>query len=365
VLDVSDAKNPALVTTVSAPYGNYSSFVIGDWLYGGGEGAHYNFSKWSLTPSPSIKTVAQVTLGTDKGGYCSYQDGFAFCGQSADGFHKIDLTDEANPKIVLTGVMGATVPGGDFDFATVMGNLVFQGNDHDLAPGSGFIPHQMAPDTTPPKVFKVYPEDQAVKQPVSTHVTIFFTDEIDDDTVSSSTIIIRKSGGAAIAGVYTHSSTNAISFGPRQPLEANSTYEVVTVPGGVKDLAGNAIADGQTSRFSTGNSVNVTNPDGGNVAPSTDASANADSGNGGGTFDEGGTTGTGGSMNPEQDSATPVGQPSGGSSAAPAASDSGGCGCTVPGHSAQGGVSAILVAALAIVRQRRTPQRRVRDAADT
>jgi hypothetical protein len=360
ILDISDSKNPTLVTTVSAPNGSYSSFAIGDWLYGGGEGANYNFFKWSVTPSPSIKPVAQLKLGTDKGGYCSYQDGFAFCGQSADGFHKIDLTDQANPKIVMTGVMGASVPEGDFDFATVMGNLVFQGNDHDLAPGSGFIPHQMAPDTTPPKVFKVYPEDQSIKQPISTRVTIFFTDEIDDDTVNSSSIIVRKSGGSAIAGVYSHSSTNAISFGPKQALEANSTYEVVVVPGGVKDLAGNAIADGSTVRFSTGNAVMGANPDAGNPPPGVDASA-ADGGSGGGgvSDDGGGTAGSGGSggISSEPDAATAM-QTGGAPPPAPAASDNGGCGCSVPGRSATpGAFASILIGALGIARRGRVRRR--------
>src|SRR6266542_610997 len=232
VLDVSDPKNPVLKATVSAPNGHYSTLVIGDMMFGGGVGANYNFLQWTPT---SIKVMNSQKIGSDKGGYCTFQDNFGFCGQSADGFHKIDLSNFSAPKVVMTGHLGSFADGGDFDFATVLGNLVYNGNDHPT--GSGLSPNQMTPDMTPPKVLKVYPEDGAVKQPLSTRVTVFFTDEIDLDTVSSSSVVLRKDG-APINAVLSHSSTNAISIGPRQALEPNSTYEVVVTAAGVKDLAG-------------------------------------------------------------------------------------------------------------------------------
>ncbi len=248
VLDIGDPRAPFLLTTAGGK-SMYSSLTIGDMIFGDGLGSNYSFMKW--TPG-AITVVAEKKFGNDKGGYCTYQDGYGFCGQSSDGFHKIDLRqyDATNIKEVGRGVPPMA---GDYDFATVLGNLVYLGNDHGT--GATLIPHQLTPDTTPPKVLKVYPVDQSTKVRASTRITIFFTDEIDTDTVSASSIIVRKAGGAPIAGVFSRSSFNAISFGPRQPLEPNSTYEVVVVANGVKDLAGNAIVEPSVSQFSTGGVV--------------------------------------------------------------------------------------------------------------
>ena len=296
VLDVSDPKAPALLGTVSSPNGAYSSVVIGDLIYGAGDKGNYVFVKWSAS---SIKVAATKVIGVDKGAYCTYQDGFGICGQSTDGFHKIDLHDLANITTVGGGVLSQTeAPGGDFDFATTLGNLVFQGNDHGS--GSGLLVHQMAPDTTPPAVVKVYPEDMSTRQPASSRVTVFFSDEIDTDTVSNTSIIVRKVGGTALAGVYSHSSTNAISFGPMAPLDANSTYEVAVVPGGVKDLVGNAITTPVTTRFSTGATLTgggATGGAGGGAASGGGGKVgNGGGGAAGGNTSTGGLSGTGGAL---------------------------------------------------------------------
>jgi hypothetical protein len=392
VLDVSDPKNPSLLTTVTSPNGNYSSLVIGDWIFGGGTNANYTFAKWTPT---AIKVVATKKIGTDKGAYCTLQDNFGICGQSSDGFHKIDLTDETNPTAVGGGVMGGTypVPEGDFDFATVMGNLVFEGNDHDVHPGGGFIPHQMAPDTTPPKVLKVYPEDQATKQPLSTRVTVFFTDELDMDTVSATSIVLQKVGGSAIDAVLSHSSTNAISIGPKQALEPNSTYEVLVVSGGVKDIMGNAILGDTSSRFSTGTTVappvDGGTTTGGNVDAGSDSSTVGAGGSGSGGAGSGATTsaatsttGSGGTDTSSSTGATggsdstgatstsgtgtyvtgttsassTTGGGAGGGGNAPA-NQSSGCACSTPGRPTAGGawvlVALAIDAGLSRLRRRR------------
>src|SRR5439155_20386236 len=46
-----------------------------------------------------------------------------------------------------------------------------------------------------------------------------------------------------------------LSFGFKQPLSANPTYEVMVPKGGLKDLVGNVIGTDTTIRFSTGATV--------------------------------------------------------------------------------------------------------------
>jgi hypothetical protein len=193
--------------------------------------------------------VASRRSGWDRGGYCTYQSGFVICGQSSEGYKKWSVKDEARIAQVGHGT-DPNAPGGDFDFATVLGNLVYLGNDHGS--GSALIPHQVAPDTSAPAVLGTFPSNRETRQPTSTRVTVFFSEDIDLGTVNSSNFILRESGGKALEGVFSKSSFNAISFGARAPLQADCTYEIVIPAGGLQDLVGNAITAGFVSRFSTG-----------------------------------------------------------------------------------------------------------------
>ena len=168
----------------------------------------------------------------------------------------------------------------DTDFCTVMGNLVYLGNDHGT--GAAFMPHTMTPDTTPPKVVKIYPSNGDLKQPLSTRITMFFSDEIDIGTINPKNLVVRKNGCTAVDGVFSHSSINAVSFGPKQPLEANATYEVLVQAGGVKDLGGNAIQEGAIARFSTGAALDAAVACMGDTDAGTGPSPEAGSGSGGG-----------------------------------------------------------------------------------
>jgi hypothetical protein len=339
VLDVGTPTAPFLLTTGSTTINLYSAVVIGDRIYGPGTNGDYAFMKWSPT---AIGMVASKKSGSDRGGYCTYQSGAVICGQSSEGYKKWSVQDEAN----ITQVGHGTDPngvGGDFDFATILGNLVYLGNDHGT--GAALIPHQMAPDTTAPAVIKVYPNDQDVKQSLSTRVTIFFTEDIDLGTVNPTSIIVRKSGGvAALDGVFSKSSFNAISFGARAPLEANTTYEVVIPAGGLKDLVGNTLATAVTSRFSTGATIapGTTGAGGATVPVATGGAGGTGKGTGGaggggpGPGAGGARAGTGG--------ATPAGSggagtPASGSGGAGPAAGSGG---SAAAPSASGGASGTL-----------------------
>ena len=192
VIDVSNPKAPFLLATGAAPREMYSAVVIGDRIFGTGLDGYYSFMKWTPT---AVTMIAEKQFGADKGGYCTYQDGFAFCGQSSEGYRKLDMRDESEHQEVAHGDI-PNESGADTDFATVMGNLVFLGNDHGT--GSAFIPHSMAPDTTAPTVVKVYPGDQELRVPLTTRMTMFFSDEIDIATLTASNIIVRTAAGAAV-----------------------------------------------------------------------------------------------------------------------------------------------------------------------
>jgi hypothetical protein len=333
VLDVGAPDAPFLLATGQAPSPMYSSVVIGDRIYGTGEGGQYSFMKWSPDSIDVIGT--KLKMGADKGGYCTYQDAFIFCGQSSEGYRKIDVSDETNfHEVALADIPNET--GADTDFATVLGNLVYLGNDHGS--GAAFMPHQLAPDTKPPKLLGGYPKNGDLHQPLTTRITLFFSDEIALDSITAENLIVRPLDGEAIAGVFSHSSFNAVSFGAKADLLADTTYEVVIVKDGLTDLSQNPIGEETVLRFSTGDAI--TEPVGGGGSGGMSSGGGA---GGGGSS----SAGTGGGPGASGSASASGGQPSSAGSSNPGgsagtitemkptgpASDGGGCGCSVPGSS--------------------------------
>ena len=317
VLDAGDPANPFLLAKGAAPAAMYSTVVIGDRVYGTGEGGNYSFMKWS--PDAVEAIGGALKLGSDKGGYCTYQDSFIFCGQSSEGYRKIDVSDETSFKEVLHADIA--VDGADTDFATVLGNLVYLGNDHGS--GAAFFAHDMAPDTTPPKFLKAYPQNGDLMQPLTSRITLFFSDEIDIDSMTQDSIVVRPVDGQPLEGVFSHSSFNAVSFGAKQPLLEDTTYEVVIVKDGLKDLAQNPIGEETVTRFSTGDTIQE--PMGGGAGTGGMGSAGGPA-SGGGSSSVGGDVSNAGSTMSQ--AGTNTADPPG-----TTPQDSGGCGCSVPGGS--------------------------------
>jgi hypothetical protein len=353
VIDVGNPAMPFLLATGQAPKPMYSALVIGDRIYGSGEGGQYSFLKWNRDSVSAIGGSLQ--LGKDKGGYCTYQDAFIFCGQSSEGYRKIDVHDETSFKEVAS----ADIPtsGADTDFATVLGNLVYLGNDHGS--GAAFFAHQMAADTTPPKLLKGYPEDGSLQQPLTTRVTLFFSDELALDSITPQNIVVRAADGTAVDGVFSHSSFNAVSFGAKAPLKADTTYEVVLTKGGVTDLALNPIADQGILRFSTGATIEAPAGGGAGSGGVTSGGETSTGGAGGGAPAAGASSLAGATSGGQSTSVS--GASTGGAAGAsgpaipPSAGGDSGCGCSIPGGSSGSWAAALfgLAAALFASRARR------------
>jgi hypothetical protein len=357
VVDVGNPKTPFLSATGKTPASLYSALTVGDRIYGPGTNGDYVELKWS---GSAVSVVATGKSGSDRGGYCAFESPYAICGQSSEGFKKWDTTGD---KFTLMGNgRDPNGVGGDFDFATALGNLVFLGNDHGT--GAALIPHQTAMDTMPPAVLKVYPSE--AKQPLSTRITIFFTEDLDLDTVNSTNIVVRDISGVVVPGNFSKSSFDAISFGPKAPLAANTTYEVFVPAGGVQDLVGNKSTVASTVRFSTGPTIDMTGiPVGGGGADAGGASGQAGAAAvagapAGGAPGEGGASAVGGSVSAS--AGAPV-TASAGSTAAPSSGGSGGeatphepssppesgsCSCSMPGGGSHSSAWALGLGAMCV-----------------
>ena len=244
--DISNPLEPVLTYTTTNLYNQYSMLVNGNIMY---VAAKDNTLKTFDISNPyTIAALGSVdTYG--KGGYVSLQDDYAYVGASS----VIAKVNVANPfAMYLTGTAAGASGGHDHDFATVMGNMVIIGDDHNQ--GSFIVPHQSAPDTTGPEVNRVVPAPNAINQSTTMAIGISFSDQIELSTVNKETVIIRPLGGQPLDGIYTYN-MNLLNFLPSTPLAPNTTYEIEIPALGVRDWSCNTTQIPFKSRFSTGSYV--------------------------------------------------------------------------------------------------------------
>ena len=227
-MSIADPTNPRLIQhAVGRP--GYSHLFAGGWILTSGtddDPDHMIVS--SVGHDGTITFVGAVGIGLANGGYGSYQDGFFHSGFSSK-YAKFDIA-----SLTQVGTGSSGIAGRDEDFAHVLGNLVFVGDDHGV--GSALIPHQIAPDTTGPKVDWVHPGNGAVNQLVTSRVGLSMSDSIDLDSVTSATFIVRPHLGAPLPGRYSVQ-MGLVNFSPDTPLQPGTTYDVIV--SGMRDLAGN------------------------------------------------------------------------------------------------------------------------------
>ncbi len=247
-MDISDPVNPVLLAaqTHNMPP-VYSSLLNGNKILG--VDIYNNFTVFDISDPTRIVYENGMSLA-GRGGYVTFQDGFAHAGAS-EHYMKIDMRDRTHYE--SAGRASSGIAERDEDFAVVMGNLVLVSDDHGN--GSFIVPHQAEPDRNPPAVNMISPKNGALHQAVTSRIGMTFTDQIDLRSVNESSFIVRPvGGGAALAGKYS-SQTGIVNFAPNAPLASNTAYEVVLPAGGIRDLAGNALATTFRSVFSTGASL--------------------------------------------------------------------------------------------------------------
>jgi YVTN family beta-propeller protein len=248
-LDISDPERPrAMAIRTRGIRRAYSAMVNGGRVLTVADRLYV----YDLSDPTRFRLVNSAPLG-GQGGYLTVQDGFAHCGASTR-YTKVDIRDPEDYRVVGSATSG--FEGRDEDAATVLGNLVFVSNDHDLGglgvygQGSVLVPHQREPDRTGPAVNMVVPADGAVEQAVTSRVGITLTDQIDLRSVSPAAFTVRPQGGEPLTGRYS-CQTGILNFSPDRPLERGTLYEVRVSAGGLRDWAGNPVERTFVSHFAT------------------------------------------------------------------------------------------------------------------
>ena len=265
--DLGDPTNPLLISVFRGDTGanTYTSCLSGNRLYGGGqEGGLYIYD---IQNPENIQLVERVNVpGTPR--YPTVQDEYVHLGNRGNGHYQKIRVDSVPATIVadapLPGRIEAGNPHPTPEAAIPIGNLVFIGVVNGSNAGTSInnsagwlIPHDTAPDTRPPSINAVRPQDGETNVAATSMIGVSFTDMLEGTSVNSSTVIVRPFGGSAIAGIYSDMN-GIVNFTPSAPLVANTTYEVVVPAGGVTDTQGNAVVGEHVYRFSTGASVDTT-----------------------------------------------------------------------------------------------------------
>jgi len=243
-LDISDPENPYVLQALKNGSEIYS-IMVNDYKIFGASGDKRVYAH-DITNPKDILFVNSSEPTKGRAEYINYQDGFLHVGVSAE-YAKIDVRDDNDYKIV--GTAASNIPEHDEDFTTVIGNLVFIGNDH--REGSVMVPHQQEPDTTGPEVTMIIPMDGAQKQALTSRVGITMSDQIELHSVNQATFYVRPLGGDILTGKYSGQS-NIINFFPDSVLDEFTTYEVIVPQSGMTDWMGNATESDFHSVFSTG-----------------------------------------------------------------------------------------------------------------
>ncbi len=109
-------------------------------------------------------------------------------------------------------------------------------------------------DTRPPGVTAVTPANGATEQALATAPTATFDEPLDPTTVTTQTVTLKDDLNVSIAASVAYNAANRrVTLTPSAPLALGRTFTVTVAGGttGVKDLAGNALAENRVWSFSS------------------------------------------------------------------------------------------------------------------
>lgn len=256
--DISDPSNPVLLDVLkeSNP-GGYWPEIWGHYLFfprrnnEGGQGSSAGFMVVDFQDPSHLRVVANRNLdGSNQ--YVCFQDEFAFMNK-----YKIDLRSF---ETVLTLPTNDTTLDAS-QFALPVGNLLVTGGYGSSGPGLAIWAHQAAPDTRGPWVAYHVPRPDQTGYSTQCPITLSIPETLRTETIiNGTTLVVRPVGGAAVDCWHSFGQNKLLTVTPRQPLAANTTYEVL-LTNGIQDAVGNGL-EPYSFRFSTGSGLS-----GGNRPP--------------------------------------------------------------------------------------------------
>lgn len=156
------------------------------------------------------------------------------------------------PVVSIAGTLTSILKGTDpvsFSVETI------KGVQYAFFPStSGSYTATYTSDTTPPIVTANSPADGSSDVDVSTVVTATFSEAMNGSTIDGSTVELLDGANATVPSTVVYNAgTMTVTLTPSSPLNSSASYTVRVRSGaaGVKDLAGNPLANDHTWSFST------------------------------------------------------------------------------------------------------------------
>lgn len=117
-----------------------------------------------------------------------------------------------------------------------------------------------APDITRPTVTLKVPTAGAVNVAFNTQLTATFSEDMDAASINTNTLLLQGPGASVITGTVTYAAgSRTATFNPTAPLVASTLYTAIATTG-VKDLAGNTLANNTVWTFTTSVAPDTTRP---------------------------------------------------------------------------------------------------------
>lgn len=269
--DISDRTNPVLLDVLKT--GGPGGYFPELWGEDGElyvvfphrmEPRGHGFQVADITDMSNMRHVGDYDLPGDEPMYVQFQDNYAFMGS-----HKVDM--RTHQSVLNLHNMDIPRPDGGrgvsvSQFALPLGNLLITGgvNQHQ---GMAIWAHQATPDTRAPTVGFHIPQAAQTHYPVDAvlsfliHETLETFTIVNGDSFSVRPLLEDGTFGDFVAGELVFAYNDILTFTPHTSLADNTTYQVTFAENGIKDAAGNGMAQYQFT-FSTGSAV------GGNTPPS-------------------------------------------------------------------------------------------------
>ncbi|PWU16859.1 MAG: hypothetical protein C5B50_12625 [Verrucomicrobia bacterium] len=243
--DISDPANPKLLGSLVTGNPVYTSMVHGSRVYQCE--TLKGIRVYDFSDPVNIRQVGFLPISGNPR-YVMLKDGIGYCAPGAANIVVFNATN-------LTVLHNWTLPAAA-DVVQLIGNMGITGGNEG-ANLCALVPLQQAPDTSGPVVQYANPPDGSTSQAVSSRIGFVMSDHIDVLSLNTNTWIVRPLGSNAIPGTYS-TQLGMINFAPAQPLLNNTTYEVILPVGGIRDVAGNGLAQPFSMRFTTGATIITT-----------------------------------------------------------------------------------------------------------
>ncbi|MBD8524636.1 PKD domain-containing protein [Pseudomarimonas arenosa] len=261
VFDIGNPAAPVLLDVLAGNYRQYTSawqvwrhylvLMIGDNTNGPQQNANTLIIDFS--DPADLRLVGTIPYDDLPGRYVHFQDEFAFAGRFNRGV-KYNMETRQVERVFSNPQHSFS----DFQWIP-LGHLLLVSGSEQNGSRSFLFTHQSNLDTRAPTIGYHLPADGATHQPLNSAIGLVINERLDATTVNEQNIQLREVDGPQLPAIIIHTSYDVVNVYPVSPLQADTSYELRIVAGGVRDLAGNGMA-AQSFFFSTGDNVDTGQP---------------------------------------------------------------------------------------------------------